>query len=724
MANNDDLFAGFTIGKREVPTQQQQATKAAGIPQDNSDLFAGLTIGDTQIPEIATEPLQGPAQPGQQVESITQPTQIEPSVSPFPEQPGETRAAQDLPEVTGDVFSLSGTGLLTGQDPLKGAVITPALLTTTDPVEFANILKSTFPDSIGIQESPGGEIIVANNDTGARAIVNKEGFSAQDVIQTLGIASAFTPAARGAGLVSGLGARVAAGAAGAGLTQAAIEGIQSQVGGELNPEEIAIATALGGVAETVVPAIQAIRQSRRAAQVGVERAEVAATREAIRPAQEATEAVEAVTGQRIGLFPAQQTQVPSELLKQRVIPQLDAGAKTAASRLETQNKEAFDATASLINTISPPQAVGGGAARFRTATQKALESASQSRSEATKGLYNDALSQGADVELSPVKALIDDILSDAPPGSDFVKSGNRLKNLIKTPKEGEAPTLRQLQKAKITMQDMIDAVGDKAVSNTIKREIIQVKQALVDQMSEASPLFRAAEDEFARLSPAVKELNDSIIGQISKTKDVNIKNIAQRIFDPKEGLTNPTVIRNAKAVIDAADPGAWDDLLRVEMERRVGGIIQLAEDATGDLVGNVPGQLRSALFGNPSQRNALLSGMNAEQRKNFGYLEGVLKRAASGRAAGSPTAAFGEAIKKLKGVGGVIRDVVFRPLKTIGEVGEQGLFDRNVSALADVMFDPRFEPQLRQLRELSPDSPAAARVFTQIFNKAQSREEQ
>ena len=309
-----------------------------------------------------------------------------------------------------------------------------------------------------------------------------------------------------------------------------------------------------------------------------------------------------------------------------------------------------------------------------------------------------------------------------PPGSEFVRTGNRLKNLIKPPKAGESPSLRQLQKAKISMQDMIDAVGDKAVSNTMKREIVQVKRELVDQMSEASPLFRAAEDEFARLSPAVKALNDSIIGQISKTKDVNIKNIAQRIFDPKEGLTNPTVIRNAKAVIDQADPGAWNDLMRIEMERRVGGIIQTSEDATIDLVGNLPGQLNSALFGNKPQRNALLSGMSSEQKKNFRYLESVLKRAASGRAAGSPTAAFGEAIGKLRGVSGVIRDLIFRPLKTLGETGERGLFDRNVSALTDVMFDPRFEPQLRQLRDLSPNSPAAGRAFLQIINSAQDKE--
>jgi len=247
--------------------------------------------------QLARQPLEGPTLPGEQVEPtapVSQPPQ--PPLSPFPEKPGETLAAQQLPEVT-------ASGILAGESGLKVAALTPVLLTTTNPEEFANILKTNFPDTIGVQFSPGGEVIVANNKTGVKAIVNKEDFSAIDVLQGLGLVAAFTPAARTAGLVTGLTTKALTGAAGAGATQVGIEAIQSQLGGELDQSEIAIATALGGVGELVIPAIQAVRQARQASvqarQLGVETAEREAAQQVVEPAKEAVETIEQVTGQRV-----------------------------------------------------------------------------------------------------------------------------------------------------------------------------------------------------------------------------------------------------------------------------------------------------------------------------------------------------------------------------------------------------------------------------------------
>lgn len=717
MPNNDDLFSGMTIGSRQVPNRQQQAAKAAGINTDDSDLFAGLTIGKASIPQLQQDPLQGPVRPGEQlVELAPAPQPL--AATPFPKQPGETRAAAELPEV-----AEVGVGDLLGKDSgAKAAAITPVLLATTDPGEFASILQSNFPDSIGIQTSPAGEVIVTNNDTGQKALVNRAGFSPTDALQALGIAAAFTPAGRAAAIPATLAPKVAAGAAAAGLTQTGIEAIQGELGGTLDEDEIAIASALGGAAELVLPAIQALRSSRQAAKLGVERAEVAATREVIAPAREATEALEAATGRRVGLFPAQQTQVPSELLKQRILPQLDAGSKRAASALERQNKEVFDATSELINTVSPAEAIGGGSARFRTAAKKAVQSGKDRRSAETRVLFKDAMKAGADVDVSPVRSLIDEKLLDAPEGGEIVKAMTRVKGFIadKTVDEAKvSPTLRQLQKAKFELDNMLEKFGENALGNTTKRDVVEVKRLLVNQMEEASPLFKQANDRFAELSPAVSELENSILGQVSKVSDVNLKGVAQRIFDPKSGLTDPTTIKNAKRIIDQVDPGAWDDLLRVEMNRRVGAMEQLIKD-TPELVGNEPAAMLRSLFGNPAQRNALLSGMGADQRKNFVYLERVLKRAASGRAAGSPTASFGQAIERLKGTASVLRDAIFRPLRTAGETGERALFDRNVSRLADVMFDTNFQPQMKRLRELDPNSPAAARAMSQLLNPGEN----
>ena len=304
---------------------------------------------------------------------------------------------------------------------------------------------------------------------------------------------------------------------------------------------------------------------------------------------------------------------------------------------------------------------------------------------------------------------------------NFIKSKEVIKSI-----DGEnvveliEPSLRQLQKAKFEVDNMLEKFGENALGNTTKRDVVQLKKALVNQMEEASPLYKQANEEFARLSPAVTELEDSIIGAISGVKDVNLQNISRRIFSPS---SNPAVVKNAKEVIDKVDPGAWDDMLRTELQRRFGGIETLAEDIPGELVGNVPGQLRRSIFGNPEQRRTLLSAMNQDQRQNFVYLDEVLKRASSGRQAGSPTAPFGEVLDRLKGVAGVLRDMIMRPLETLQKTGERGIFDRNVTALTEVMFNPNFQPKLKELKKLNPNSPAAARALTQLINTAEERED-
>jgi hypothetical protein len=696
-------MAVIDLGTGAVSADSEGQAQPTSVPGNIIDLETGQFVAPT---EQALAPVdQVPV--GQA--PIGQAPLAQPAVSPFPEERGETRAAQELPE-------LGAGGLLAGEDQLKVGALSPVLLATTDTGEIANILTKNFPN-IGIAQDPGGNLIARNNRSGAQVILNAPGISQLDVLQGLGIIATFTPAGRLAAIPATVGKKAITGAVTSGLTQAAIEGIQSKVGGELNEEEVALAAALGGVAETVVPAIQSIRQSRQASKLDVARGEIAETVERIRPAREAQAAVQEATGVEVPLFQAQQTLQPSTLLKQRLVPQLDAGAKKAAASLEQQNKQAFDATSELINTIAPAEVVATGARRFRTAAQTALEAGKQRRSEAVRPLFEEALNAGGDVDLKPVTDLVEESLRDAPKTGKIASNINKVKDLL-VGEAGKKPTLRQLQKAKFEIDDMLEAFGENALGNTTKREVLQIQQTLVDQMEQASPLFKSANEEFKRLSPAVTELQDSIIGAVSKVDDTSLKNISRRIFDVAE--SNPQVVRNARAVIDKVDPGAWDDLMRTEFQRRFAGIETLAEDIPGELVGNVPGQLRRAIFGNPEQRRTLLAGMTSEQRKNFVYLDEVLRRASAGRQAGSPTAPFGEVLDRLKGTAGVLRDMILRPLESLQKTGERGLFDRNVSKLADVLFNPKWEPKLKQLRSLNPRSEKAEQIMSELINAAKA----
>ena len=681
MPGNDDLFAGFQVGNKIVAGANPVTINEKNEAVDNSDLFDGMQIGRDIISKA--------------------------ELSPFPEGRDVTRAAQELPE-------LGGGGLLHGEDKAKIAAIAPVLLATTAPEEVADILTSNF-ENIGISQDPGGNLLAANNKTGSQVIINRPGLSKQDLMQFLGIASAFTPAGRVAAGAGGLAAKVGLGALTGGATQTGIEVAQQAAGGQVDAGEIGLATATGGASEAVLPAAKALLRGRSKGLQNVGADVLEETIDRVKPAMDAQSGVKGVTGIDVPLFQAQQTLNPTALIKQRLIPQLDAGAVKATKALEQQNKQSFDAVMSMIDTIAPSSSVSTGAKRLRTAATMAVDAGKERRAAATRGLYDEAMSAGADVNLSPVRSVINKALQDAPEGGKFARDINKVSQLIEK-SDGSTASLRQLQKAKFEIDEMIEGSMESSLGRTTKRDVVEIKKALVDQMEIASPLYKDANEEFARLSPAVKDLEDSIIGTVSKSKDVALKNVSKRLFDATE--SNPEVIKDARKVIEAVDPGAWDDIMRVEFQRRVGGLTTLAEDMPGEMAGNLPGQLRRALFGNPAQRSTLLAGMTKEQRKNFVYLDEVLRRASAGRAAGSPTVPFAEVVKELRGTAGVIRDAIFRPLAATKELGEDALLNKNISKLADVMFNPKWQPTMRQLRSVNPQSKKAADIMEKLINTA------
>ena len=209
-------------------------------------------------------------------------------MSPFPMEPGESRAAQELPEMFGTAqfgpeaetpgarfdippdplspLSLiptikpSGVGsTLSKKDQLQ---ISSAAMTMFDPAEIASMLMQHDPETgerkwpeFAISQAPDGTLIVNNSETGRRAVINRPGMSTMDAMQALGITTMFAPAARATvGMASILG-RSIVGAGTAGITEDIIQRWQETAGGEYNPGDVALATGLGPLVELGRPAI-------------------------------------------------------------------------------------------------------------------------------------------------------------------------------------------------------------------------------------------------------------------------------------------------------------------------------------------------------------------------------------------------------------------------------------------------------------------------------------
>lgn len=397
-----------------------------------------------------------------------------------------------------------------------------------------------------------------------------------------------------------------------------------------------------------------------------------------------TRAAAEATG--VDLFPAQQSLDPQQLRAQRFLPELPPATERAAQALSRQNQQASSAVDDFVRSIAPDDSVVTAAGRFRNASQRALEASRQIRSEKASPLYQEAFDSGANVDLAPVRSAIERTLSEFPESGGVARGAQRIARMI-----GESPTLRQLHNAKLEIDDMLTKVGDGSLGNTAKRELRGIKQTLVNQMEEASPAYRQARLTFEAESPRVTELEESIIGKIANIDDTQLKNVSRRIFDPSE--TNPTVVRRAKQVIDEVDPDAWDRLIRAEVERRIGSI----RPEVGASFENVPGKLNRAIFGSGKQREALMSGMSGDQRRNAELLERALTRASLGRPGGSETAGRQQFIRELdSGVVSSIRNFLRQPLDRAIGVGESAAFDRRARALADALFDPAWSGEARK----------------------------
>lgn len=638
----------------------------------------------------------------------------------------ETRATKELPE-------LGSGGLLAGEDPAKVAAIAPIILATTDPQEIVQIVTSTFP-SIGAQQDEARNWLLGNNKTGVKVVVNKPDISKLDVLQGLGIITAFTPAGRaatigtrGAEATAGMALRrgLQGGLAAAG-TQAGIETAQKAVGGEVSPGEIAAAGGLGFAAEAGFPAVQALRGKRQAAKLGVAREEVQDIMPAIQEAERATQGLERVTGEKVGLLKAQKTLVPSQLGEQSFIGSLAPGAKQARKALLKQNEEIGKTVDSLLDTISSPRALERGEQRIRTIAQTRREALVALREEKTSPIYTkifqDAQQAGVRVNVNPALREVEQQLASAPEGSKLQTTLNRVRRMLSEggTRSGQFP--ERMQNTKFELDSMISGPAGNSLDGSIKRKLVAIKQQLVDEMENSVPGYKEANLRFEELSGPITRYDESVLGAVSRVTDRQLKTVSGKIFDPQQ--TNPLIVRQAKKVIN--DDDAWNQLLRVELEKRLGKIKgDLEQIARGqdETIENLPGQLHRAIFGNRKQTNVLKSALNPEQLSTFNYLDTVLERASLGRLGGSPTASREEYKKVLnRGVFSGILRFFGSPLKTITGIGEEAMFDRKVRALADMIYDPKWKPRINKIKRFRAESPDAARAMAQLLDDIESEQ--
>ena len=593
--------------------------------------------------------------------------------------------------------------------------VAAGLLSTMDEKAQRDIIQEAIPQAVFETTPDGATIIEIPTEEGGvrRSVLNRPGFSPQDLRAATGQVMAFVPAAKLAGLGKSLLQKVGIGALASGGTEQALQEVGVELGRkERDPVATAIAAGTGGLAEVAVPAVQAIRGARQTARAGVAQDEITQVAESVRAAQEATEQ----TG--VPLFQAQQTGIPAQLEKQSFVAQLPAGTRSSMEGLKSQNKAAGDAVEEFLGQIAPDAAVVTGAEQMRTAAQTAVAATKRARSEAASPIYKQAFRRQRQGKTGPIDL---DTLNTkiSSMSAQFEQKGQIAKNLNSALDkiENAGGDLNKLHLAKTEIDQTINSFGADSVGNTTKRFLTDVKNDLTEELVSQSPSYRAARDEFIRLSPEVTRIQDSIVGKIASLDDTQLKQVTSKIFDPSNTVKN---VSDAKKAITDVSPEAWDAIIRNELERRLGSIKSTAEAGT---VENIPGQLFRALFPNDKSTKVLMRALDDNGRKNLKYLETALGRARLGRPGGSQTAAREEIKRELRGgIFQSLRNFLKAPVSTLASTGEDAAFNQRTSALAKALFDPTWKAEMKKLRTFSPDSPAAARAFTQLFNDIEGTE--
>lgn len=115
------------------------------------------------------------------------------------------------------------------------------LLTTGDDEKAANVIKQQIPDSQFSKDEKGNTIVTLPSGD---YVLNKPGFSPQDLARTMFGFAAFTPAGRAATIPGAVG--------GAAATETAIQATGEQVGaGPIEAEDVIMSGALGGAGKAL-----------------------------------------------------------------------------------------------------------------------------------------------------------------------------------------------------------------------------------------------------------------------------------------------------------------------------------------------------------------------------------------------------------------------------------------------------------------------------------------
>ncbi len=267
--------------------------------------------------------------------------------------------------------------------------------------------------------------------------------------------------------------------------------------------------------------------------------------------------------------------------------------------------------------------------------------------------------------------------------------------------------------------------------NNQGRIAVQQKNMLLDFFDNPkspayNPAYKEARTIYSEGAEDVTGAMQSALNILAKTKDTNILQAAQHIFNPN--TRSPKMVAALRTAIEGKDPDAWQAIKRLHINDVTESALRITE--TGD-VANPAGKIFKA-FSQPSVQANLNVAMTQQERADFKELLNVFRRAASVPALRSDTEfnrlASEEAATLAKPVSAKIVSGVqalnpanrnFLGLQSVQEYLTNRNLERNATEVVKLITsgDPDAIQQMRELRRLSMSSRVGLVAFGHLLER-------
>tara|TARA_R110000796_G_scaffold142745_1_gene259285 strand:+ start:5633 stop:7813 length:2181 start_codon:yes stop_codon:yes gene_type:complete len=651
-------------------------------------------------------------------------------------------AFQDAPE-----FVSLNKGQLT--TPMEGtrdekSKLMSGLLLSVDPQQKIDVIKAHVPSATFLQRSDGTVIVKVN---GQNFWLDKPGVSAAGTVKSLVEMALYVPAMRAGGLTNGF-KRLITGGAATGGTSVAMDLAARDFGSEqgVNPIRAGLMFGAGVVGEAVPMTINALSKRAAVKHTGGNEVDLDAAPLAIKEAETLQAKVKDLFGVDFPLFRAQKTNSPTALAEQEAMLNNSLGVTAAKEALSEQNSAASSVVDAFVDELIPLSLNAN--LKVHQAASKSIDLAKATRKQQTSPLYTAATDNPSGVAVNIQSTL--DILKQAkvgtPKDGKVYKVLTRINGLLHTkvkidtgaatssslaklrrggPQPAPKPKVEKLipatdpkllHNAKVEIDALLAAKGDKALDNHVASKLMSIQQELTKTLKAQVPGYEKASTEYARLSIPVDELFNSQIGTLANIKPASVDRVRAAIFAP--GSSRETQ-NHTRDIINRVDPKAWQMILREEVLNRVSSAAVPVGEASKSRI------LYQALGGGSDKKtNTLRNALSPKEKSSYDIVMSILEQGSKGTPpvvkpnvvpsnVGVSDAVSGQIVGRDVASQGMFTRLIINPFKWLTNT------DANVIKLSKVMFDPKWNSELRKIRKMGTGSQKAYQALLLLLAKVE-----